>query len=181
MLLETVNVWYVHTTYCGEGLKERNFIPKMWRQAIVTYRSNTRQRFGKDIPAGAKARDNVTSISRQQRGKHASSKIQAVFSAWSVQSSYKNFSGVKSSRVSSQEVKSRVSRRQPAGIWAGVQRNWIESSVRNWQLQNNGKKGIRLCKEDSMCDLNLQWDSYKSVARIRLMKTEKPSECVTVN
>jgi hypothetical protein len=28
-----------------------------------------------------------------------------------------------------------------------------ESSLRNWQLQNNGKKGIRRCKEDSMCDL----------------------------
>jgi hypothetical protein len=22
-----------------------------------------------------------------------------------------------------------------------------------WQLQNNGKKGMRLCKEDFMCDL----------------------------
>jgi hypothetical protein len=35
------------------------------------------------------------------------------------------------------------------------------------QLQNNGKKGIRRC--------------YKSVARIRLMKTEDPSMCATVN
>jgi hypothetical protein len=24
----------------------------------------------------------------------------------------------------------------------------------SWQLQNNSKKGIRLCKEDFMCDLN---------------------------
>jgi hypothetical protein len=29
--------------------------------------------------------------------------------------------------------------------------NWVESL--NWQLQNNGKKVIRLWKEDSMCDL----------------------------
>jgi hypothetical protein len=42
------------------------------------------------------------------------------------------------------EVKGRASRRQPAGIWAWEQRNWIESSLRNWQLQNNGNIGIRL-------------------------------------
>jgi hypothetical protein len=26
----------------------------------------------------------------------------------------------------------------------------------SWQLQNNGKKGIRRCKGDFMCDLKLQ-------------------------
>jgi hypothetical protein len=26
----------------------------------------------------------------------------------------------------------------------------------SWQLQNNGKKGIRRCKEDLMCDLKWQ-------------------------
>jgi hypothetical protein len=31
----------------------------------------------------------------------------------------------------------------------------IESCLRNWQLQNNGKKGIRLREEDFMCDLKL--------------------------
>jgi hypothetical protein len=65
--------------------------------------------------------------------------------------------------------------------------NWIE--LRSWQLQRrigdgsgrwlrrNGKKWIRLCKEDSVCDLKLQWDCYKSVARIRLVKTENPIVC----
>jgi hypothetical protein len=79
------------------------------------------------------------------------------------------------------KLKSRVSGRQPAGIWAWQQRNWIESSLRNWQLQNNGKKGISLWKEDSIYDLKRQWYCYKSVARIRLVKTEKPIACVTVN
>jgi hypothetical protein len=45
----------------------------------------------------------------------------------------------------------------------------------------HGNKGIRLSKKDSMCDLKLQWDCYKSVARIRLVKIENPSGCVTVN
>jgi hypothetical protein len=41
------------------------------------------------------------------------------------------------------------------------------------QLQNNGKKEIRRYKEDLMCDV--------AVARIRLVKTEHPSACATVN
>jgi hypothetical protein len=32
----------------------------------------------------------------------------------------------------------------------------IEVSLLNWQLQNNGKKGIRLWKEDFMCYLKLK-------------------------
>jgi hypothetical protein len=43
----------------------------------------------------------------------------------------------------SHEVKRRVSRRQPAEIYA-------------WVLQNNSKKGMKLCKEDFMCDLKRQ-------------------------
>jgi hypothetical protein len=68
------------------------------------------------------------------------------------------------------------SRRQPARVCAWKQRNWTKLA-----MQNNGKKGIRLCKEDFMCDLKWQWDCYKSVAWIRLLKAENPSTCVTVN
>jgi hypothetical protein len=46
---------------------------------IVTCILIARQQLGKHIPARANARDNRTSIARQQRDKHASSKIQAVF------------------------------------------------------------------------------------------------------
>jgi hypothetical protein len=52
----------------------------------VTYGSIARQRLGKHIPAGAKARNNTTSITTQRINKHASSSIEAVFSGWPVQS-----------------------------------------------------------------------------------------------
>jgi hypothetical protein len=48
-------------------------------------------------------------------------------------------------------------------------------------LRKNVKKGIRRWQEDFMCDLKWQWDSHKSVARIRLVKTENSSACVRVN
>jgi hypothetical protein len=89
---------------------------------------------------------------------------------------------VKTNSVEQHRAKSRVSGRQPAGIWAW---NWTESNLRNWQLQNNGKKGIRLRKEDFMCDSKLQWDWYNYCIEIRCQDTTsedwEPLCCVTVN
>jgi hypothetical protein len=72
-------------------------------------------------------------------------------------------------------ARQRLGKHIPAQAW-----DWIESSLRSWQLQNNGKKGVRLWKDGFMCDLKWQWDSYKSDARIQLVKTENPSMCVMV-
>jgi hypothetical protein len=50
---------------------------------------------------------------------------------------------------------------------------------RRWLIRD-GKKEIRVWQGDFMCDLKLEWNCNKSVAKIRLMKTEEPSACVTV-
>jgi hypothetical protein len=71
-----------------------------------------RQRLDNHIPAEANAPNNSTSIARQRISKHFSLTIEAVFSSWSVQSGYKEVFG----SIEEYKVKSRVSRRQPAGI-----------------------------------------------------------------
>jgi hypothetical protein len=69
----------------------------IWERNNVTYRSIVRQRLGKHIPAGANACNNKTPIARQRISKHASLTIEAMFSAWSVQSGYeKVFSSMQS-------------------------------------------------------------------------------------
>jgi hypothetical protein len=118
-----------------------------------------RQRLGKRTPAGANARNSRTSIARQRISKQASLTIEAVFSAWSVQNNYKEvFGGIEQDRT---EVKIQVSGPQPARIWAWEQRNWIESSLRNWQLQNNDMKQIMLWKKKTSCVLKWQWVCYE--------------------
>jgi hypothetical protein len=52
-----------------------------------------RQKLGKHIPEQAIARNNRTSIAKQRISKHTSFTIEAVFSAGSVQSGYKEVFG----------------------------------------------------------------------------------------
>jgi hypothetical protein len=64
-------------------------------------------------------------------------------------------------------------------IWAWEQRNRIES--RQLKVIERKRQERNLCKEDFMRDfLKWQWDLMKSIARIRLVKTENSSACVTV-
>jgi hypothetical protein len=55
----------------------------------VTYKPIARQRLDKHVPAGANECNSRTSIAWKRVSKHAFLTIGAVFSAWSVQSSYK--------------------------------------------------------------------------------------------
>jgi hypothetical protein len=88
-------------------------------QNIMTCIPNARQRLGKHIPAGANASNNRMATARQRISKHASLTIEAVCSAWSVQSGYIEVSGsIEKYRTVVKKVDSRVSRRQPARIWA---------------------------------------------------------------
>jgi hypothetical protein len=48
-------------------------------------------------------------------------------------------------------------------------------------IERNDRKEIKLCKEDFTCDLKLQCDCDASVARIRVVRTQNPSACETVN
>jgi hypothetical protein len=66
----------------------RNIISLGYLKYIVTCITIARQRLGKHISAGVKARNSLTSIARQLISKHASLRTEAVFSASSVLRSY---------------------------------------------------------------------------------------------
>jgi hypothetical protein len=118
---------------------------------ILMCRLIARQRLGKHSPA----HDNRTSIVRQQCGKHVSSTLQAVFSVSSVPRVYK---WIQKTRPSSNSLFGNEERSfgtpvcQDVLVCLGaeelsrVESSRVESSLWNWQLQNNGKKGIRLLK-----------------------------------
>jgi hypothetical protein len=60
---------------------------------IVTHEPIARQRPGKHIPMEENVPNNRMSIARPRISKHASLTIEAVFSAWSVQSGYRELFG----------------------------------------------------------------------------------------
>jgi hypothetical protein len=132
-----------------------------------------RQRLGKYIPAQANAVNN-TSIARQRCGKNVSLTTEAMFSVGSSPSGYKGTEKV---------------------AWAEKWRvEFRDASLPKYELGSRGIEFSRVfeigsCRIMSMKKLGgakkasgVIWsDSYKSVARIRLVKTEKPSAWGTVN
>jgi hypothetical protein len=138
----------------------------MRRKCIVTCIPIARQQLGTHIPARANARNNRTSVARQQISKHGSLTTEAVFSVGSVQV---------------------VIRKCSAGQNSSSRKWWVEirdASLPGYEFGSRGiewscvfgiggrrireRKGIKWCKEDFMCDLKWQWDCYKSVALIWL-------------
>jgi hypothetical protein len=117
--------------------------------------SIARQRLGKRVPAGDNANNNRTSIATQRISKHASLTIEAVFSAWSVQSSYREvFSSVKWSEESSF--------RTPA---CQKQRNLIEPNT------EAGSRSIELVVGRSWED-EFIWLSCRELGRVLEMAVE---------
>jgi hypothetical protein len=56
-------------------------------------------------------------------------------------------------------------------------------AAENWDSQQSRRLRIMAwkeldCAKKTSCVLQWQWDCYKSIARIRLVKTENPSVCV---
>jgi hypothetical protein len=138
----------------------------------VTCKLIARQRLGKHIPAGANGIESRTSIARQRNCKQAFPTIKMLcFLRGPCKMVIRESS---EAGRSSSEVKSRVSRRQSTGIWAWEQRNWFGSCrIMATNELDSAKKTSRV--------LQWPWDFYKSVARKRLVKTENPSACATVN
>jgi hypothetical protein len=137
---------------------------------IVTYRPIARQRLGKHIRAGANAHTHWTSNVRQRISKQAYLTVEAVFSSWSVQSGHNEVL----SRIKWNEVKWRVELR--------------DASLPGYELGSRGNElnrvfGIRCCRirarKELGCEKKWQWNCYKSVTRIRLVKTKNPSACAT--
>jgi hypothetical protein len=113
--------------------------------------------------------NNRTSTATQRISEHASITIEAVFSAWYVQSGYKE-------GFSWEELLSEVETVQLKKSSFCLSR---DGSLR-W-LRRNGKKGIRLWKGDFMRNLKWQLNCYTSVAWIRIVKAQNPSACSTMN
>jgi hypothetical protein len=85
-------------------------------KSIVVCIPIARQRLGKHIPVRASERKNRTLIVKQRISKHASLRIEAVFSVRPCKVSIKSVRQHRTVQSSSREVKSPVSGRQPAGI-----------------------------------------------------------------
>jgi hypothetical protein len=139
---------------------------------ILTYRPTARQRLGKHTPAETNTRNNRTPIARQRISKHMSLTIEAVFSAWSVQSGYKE--GFSWEKI---VVRSWDSSAEDEFIWVSCCRVLATAVEDDWEEMTRNE--LDSAKKTSC--VKSQWDCYISVVRIRLLKTENPSACVSEN
>jgi hypothetical protein len=132
----------------------------------MMYRPTARQRLGKHIPAEAYARNIKTSITKQQISKQAFSTTEKMcflrgpcrgVIKWQ-RRSFELLSGIDSNseagscnielrRVPKLAAQNRVEFKMPA-----CRNMSLGAEELNW-INNNGKKGIRLCKEDFVRDL----------------------------
>jgi hypothetical protein len=124
------DVFRTHTSQCRLYLTLLVTVYLNWLNNNVTCIPIVRQRLGKHIPA----RKNRTFIARQQISKHVFLTTEAVFSVVLHKEVIRKCSAEQNSRVGESEESSFGA---PA---CRDMRNWIEWSLRNWQLRNNGKK-----------------------------------------
>jgi hypothetical protein len=95
-----------------------------------------------------------TSITKQRTSKHTSLAIGAVFlcgPCWGLQQNTFR----RRDQIENSSRKWRVEFRDASLPGYEYGSNWIESSLRNWQSQDKGKKGLGRWQEDFMCNLKL--------------------------
>jgi hypothetical protein len=104
------------------------------------------------------SKNRVTSVATQRRCKHVFPTIERLFSVWSMQRSYKK-------EFMWEEL---VEFRDASLSGHKLGSRGLELSG---QMQNNGKKGIRLRKEEFMCDLKWQ---YKVKVKLSMYRASRP-------
>jgi hypothetical protein len=144
----------------------------------VLYRHIPRQRLGENIPVEAYAPNNMSSIARQRIIKQAFlTNNEAVLSAWSLPMGYKGAKMVvwvtcQKFREFSWRIIHLCQSFSSIGLGSG------DDSRNDWQEMARKESD---CERKTSCVNWIDGDGYKSVVKIRLMKTEKSCACVTVN
>jgi hypothetical protein len=128
----------------------------LWDLHIVTRIPTARQGFGKHTPMEANARNNRAFTARQRISKHASLTTEAVFSAWPMQSGYKEV-------FSSMKQHNRVSCCQELGRVL-VQGDWEEMAMNELRGERKTSCAIWSYSETGITS------AWKSAARRTLVQ-----------